>query len=168
MPLGTPVSNQGSCLRNAEWLLNCDDSQENRMMSIQRADGLQCRSWRFDAHESIFHILLPTERARNQLFFQQFYYLIGFTIVEFNVIADRFNAYLWFLQKPFAVTCIHVLFNTKVMKALLEPLLFNYSDIYFLHFGFEQQRWLLFFRGTKEDAIRICVSGESLNVTHTK
>ncbi len=65
------------------------------MMSIQKAAVLQCLSWRFDAHESISHILLLSERAKkNHLFSAIFYYFVVFVMLQFYVIVDKFNGYL--------------------------------------------------------------------------
>ena len=68
-------------------------ARENRMMSIQQADVLQCLSRRFD--ESICHILLLSERATNPLsaLFTTLWYLL---CLQLYVTADAFNGYLWF------------------------------------------------------------------------
>lgn len=85
MPPSTCSSNQGSCLSNAEWVLNCEDGQENRMMSVQQADVLQCLGRRFNARESISHILLLSERAKNRPFFSTIFTTLWFS---FYVIID--------------------------------------------------------------------------------
>lgn len=96
-----PASNQGSCPRNTEWVLNCEDSQENRMMSIRQADVLQCLSWRSDAHEGIFHILLLSERTTNPFFSITLYCFTVFVMPQFYVFVDAFKGYLWFLQNSY-------------------------------------------------------------------
>ena len=87
MPPSTRSSNRGSCLSNAEWVLNCEDGQENRLMSVQEADVLQRLGRRFNARESISHILLLSERAKNQLFFLSIFTTLWFS---FYVIIDTF------------------------------------------------------------------------------
>ncbi len=88
MPPGTPPSNQGGCLSNAEWMLTCEDSQENRMMSIQQADVLCCLSLRFKALEGISHILLLSERAKKPAFFSNsFYCFVILIMLQFYVLS---------------------------------------------------------------------------------
>lgn len=51
MPRKTPE-------RVEEWVRRREQSQENRMMSVQQTDALQCLSRRFRARESLSPILL--------------------------------------------------------------------------------------------------------------
>lgn len=87
--------NPESCLSNAEWVLNCECSQESRMMWIQQADVLQCFSWRFNAYESLSQILLLSRRAKKQLFsYFFFYYVMLFVMLHFYVIEHTFPGHV--------------------------------------------------------------------------
>lgn len=51
-----------------EWAQEREQSQENRMMSIQQTDALQCLRRRFSARESLSPILLLSRTAKSSFF----------------------------------------------------------------------------------------------------
>lgn len=61
MPWKTPE-------RAGEWVRKRAQSQENRMMSVQQTDALQCLSRRFNARESLSRILLLSRTAKSSFF----------------------------------------------------------------------------------------------------
>lgn len=54
--------------RAEEWVRRREQSQENRMMSVQQTDALQCLGQRFRARESLSRILLLSRRAKSSFF----------------------------------------------------------------------------------------------------
>lgn len=77
--------------------------------------------WRFKAHESQSQILLLSRRAKKQLFFNHFYYVMLFVMLQFYVIVDVSWMCVWFPQKPISVMWIHdSLTVTKASAELLQ------------------------------------------------
>lgn len=86
MPWKTPE-------RAGEWVRKRAQSQENRMMSVQQTDALQCLSRRFNARESLSRILLLSRTAKSSFFPLNIFFLYVMLFVMLHFL--RYVDILW-------------------------------------------------------------------------